>query len=83
MYVLHLLSVYPSNLIQAWGGAPQIRGEIKTLCKGAVALYGIPGDYTPTEITAHVKWLTGKQGIFKYGAINLKVRSTTSRSQLN
>ncbi|KAJ7479103.1 hypothetical protein FB451DRAFT_1365660 [Mycena latifolia] len=56
----------------AWGGASQIRGEIKTLCKGAVALYGIPGEYMPTEIIAHVKWLTSKKGIFKYGGINLK-----------
>ncbi|KAJ7215558.1 hypothetical protein GGX14DRAFT_562772 [Mycena pura] len=56
----------------AWSGAAQIRGEIKTHCKGAVALYGIPGEYTPTQIAAHVKWLTGKKGIFKYGGVNLK-----------
>ncbi|KAJ6522541.1 hypothetical protein DFH09DRAFT_1372661 [Mycena vulgaris] len=56
----------------AWGGASQIRGEIKTLCKGAVALYGIPGEYTVPEIVAYVKWLTGKRGIFKYGGINFK-----------
>ncbi|KAJ7470479.1 hypothetical protein FB451DRAFT_1559747 [Mycena latifolia] len=56
----------------AWGGASQVRGEVKTLCKAAVALYGIPGDYSPTEITKHVKWLTGKCRIFKYGGVNLE-----------
>ncbi|KAJ7852763.1 hypothetical protein B0H14DRAFT_2759267 [Mycena olivaceomarginata] len=56
----------------AWSGASQIRGGIKTLSKGAVALYGIPGEYMPTEIIGHIKWLTGKKGIFKYGGIDLK-----------
>ncbi|KAJ6473476.1 hypothetical protein DFH09DRAFT_1218922 [Mycena vulgaris] len=59
----------------AWGGAVQLRGEVKALCKSAVALYGIPGDYTPTEIVKHVKWLTDKRGIFKYGGIDLKAQT--------
>ncbi|KAJ7625427.1 hypothetical protein B0H17DRAFT_1188111 [Mycena rosella] len=56
----------------AWGGAPQLRGEIKSICKAAVASFGIPGDFTPAEITKHIKWLTGRKGIFKYGGIDLK-----------
>ncbi|KAJ7441187.1 hypothetical protein B0H11DRAFT_2292473 [Mycena galericulata] len=55
----------------AWSGASQLRGEVKTLCKAAVALYGIPGEFSPTEIVKHVKFLTGKKGIFKFGGINL------------
>ncbi|KAJ7474645.1 hypothetical protein B0H11DRAFT_2282201 [Mycena galericulata] len=62
-----------SHLVKyAWGGAPQLRGEVKTLCKGAVALYGIPGNYTPAQIIHHIEWLTGKKGIFKFGGIDLK-----------
>ncbi|KAJ6506001.1 hypothetical protein DFH09DRAFT_1200522 [Mycena vulgaris] len=59
----------------AWGGAAQLRGEVKVLCKSAVALYGIPGDYTAAEISKHVKWLTGKKGVFKYGGIDLKAQT--------
>ncbi|KAJ7236366.1 hypothetical protein C8J57DRAFT_1247859 [Mycena rebaudengoi] len=56
----------------AWGGAAQLRGEVKTICKSAVALFGIPGDFTPTQIAANVEWLTSPKGIYKYGGIDLK-----------
>ncbi|KAF8145349.1 hypothetical protein K438DRAFT_1945107 [Mycena galopus ATCC 62051] len=56
----------------AWGGAAQVRGEVKTLCKAGVALFGIPGEYSPEEIIKHIDWLIGKKGIFRYGGINLK-----------
>ncbi|KAJ7809959.1 hypothetical protein B0H14DRAFT_2864777 [Mycena olivaceomarginata] len=56
----------------AWSGAPQLRGEVKTLCKSAVKLFGIPGEYSPAEIAKHIKFLTGKKGIFKFGGINLQ-----------
>ncbi|KAJ6449732.1 hypothetical protein C8R45DRAFT_947184 [Mycena sanguinolenta] len=56
----------------AWGGARQLCGEVKTLCKSAVKLFGIPGAYTPAEIIKHVRFLTVKKGIFKFGGINLK-----------
>jgi hypothetical protein len=59
---------------KAWSGAPQLRGEVKTLCKSAVKLFGIPGEYSPAEIAKHIKFLTGKKGIFKFGGINLQVR---------
>ncbi|KAF7363253.1 hypothetical protein MVEN_00678400 [Mycena venus] len=59
----------------AWGGAPQVRGEVKTLAKGAVGLFGIPGNFTPDEIAGHIKWLTGKTGIFKFGGIDLEART--------
>ncbi|KAJ6579428.1 hypothetical protein B0H10DRAFT_1962844 [Mycena sp. CBHHK59/15] len=71
---LHIISI-GSVAPELGGGALQVRGEIKTHCKGAVALYGIPGDYTPTEIIKHVAWLTGKKGIFKYGGIDLAARN--------
>ncbi|KAJ6532203.1 hypothetical protein B0H10DRAFT_2247641 [Mycena sp. CBHHK59/15] len=45
-------------LTYAWGGAPQLRGEVKTLCKNA-----------------HITWLTGKKGIFKYGNIDLTAQT--------
>ncbi|KAJ7891526.1 hypothetical protein B0H13DRAFT_1887157 [Mycena leptocephala] len=56
----------------AWGGAAQLRGEVKALCKAAVALFGIPGEYSPEEIIKHIDWLIGKKSIFRYGGINLK-----------
>ncbi|KAJ7201713.1 hypothetical protein GGX14DRAFT_655939 [Mycena pura] len=59
----------------SWGGASQLRGEVKTLCKAAVELLGIPGDYTPAEIVGHVAWLTGRTSIFKFGNINLATRT--------
>ncbi|KAJ7097474.1 hypothetical protein C8R44DRAFT_889380 [Mycena epipterygia] len=55
----------------AWGGAPQLHGEIKNHSKSAVALYGIPGEFSPTEIVEHIKFLIGKKGVFKFGEINL------------
>ncbi|KAJ7307754.1 hypothetical protein DFH08DRAFT_1088565 [Mycena albidolilacea] len=59
----------------AWGGAPQVRGEVKTLCNGAVGLFGIPGDLTPEQIETHIKWLTGKTSIFKFGGIDLETQT--------
>ncbi|KAJ7653855.1 hypothetical protein B0H17DRAFT_1146917 [Mycena rosella] len=59
----------------AWGGASQIRGEIKRLCKDAVSLFGIPGTHAPAEIAKIVAWLTSKNGIFKFGGIDMKKRT--------
>ncbi|KAJ7868924.1 hypothetical protein B0H14DRAFT_3132490 [Mycena olivaceomarginata] len=59
----------------AWGGAPQVRGEVKTLCNGAVGLFGIPGDLTPEQIETHIRWLTGKTSIFKFGGIDLETHN--------
>ncbi|KAJ7236361.1 hypothetical protein C8J57DRAFT_1247854 [Mycena rebaudengoi] len=58
-----------------WGGASQIRSEVKTHAKSAVALFGIPGDFSQTEIVDLIAWLTCKKGIFKYGGIDLKNRT--------
>ncbi|KAJ7939776.1 hypothetical protein B0H13DRAFT_2300488 [Mycena leptocephala] len=55
------------SLSVAWGG--------RNAVKGAVVLYWIPGDYSPAEIVKHIKWLTGKKGIFKYGGIDLKAQT--------
>ena len=57
-----------------------MRGEVKVLCKAAVALFGIPGEYSPKEIIKHIEWLIGKKGIFRYGGINLKVSCLLSCS---
>lgn len=77
-YVCHLfgsatpkLTCYPP---QAWGGAAQMRGELKTIAKFNVALFGIPGNYSPSEIKDHVAWLLGSEGPFKFGGIDLEVR---------
>ncbi|KAJ7064423.1 hypothetical protein B0H15DRAFT_794656 [Mycena belliarum] len=56
----------------AWCGAAQLRGEVKALCKAAVALFGIPGEYSQQEIITHIDWLIGKKGVFRYGGINLE-----------
>jgi hypothetical protein len=50
-----------------------LRGDVKTLCNAAVDLYGIAGNFTQNEIVEHVKFLTGKMGIFKYRGIDLEV----------
>ncbi|KAJ7797175.1 hypothetical protein B0H14DRAFT_2912450 [Mycena olivaceomarginata] len=53
-----------------------VRGEVKTLCNGiAVGLFGIPGDLTPEQIETHIKWLTGKTSIFKFGGIDLETHT--------
>ncbi|KAJ7894723.1 hypothetical protein B0H14DRAFT_2559146 [Mycena olivaceomarginata] len=49
-----------------------LRGDVKTLCNAAVDLYGIAGNFTQNEIVEHVKFLTGKMGIFKYRGIDLE-----------
>ncbi|KAJ7432718.1 hypothetical protein B0H11DRAFT_2229249 [Mycena galericulata] len=59
----------------AWSGAPQLRGELKNHSKSAVALYGIPGEFSPPEIVEHIKFLLGKKGVFKFGGIDLKART--------
>ncbi|KAJ7822994.1 hypothetical protein B0H14DRAFT_1314786 [Mycena olivaceomarginata] len=59
----------------AWGGASQLRGEVKTLCKAAVCLFGIPGKHSNQEIVDIIKWLTSKKGIFKFGDLDIAART--------
>ncbi|KAJ7020882.1 hypothetical protein C8F04DRAFT_1123683 [Mycena alexandri] len=65
----------PSSPFKAWGGAAQVRGEVKGLCVAAVSLFGIPGTHTPSEIRDIIEWLTSKKAIFKYGDVDVKART--------
>ncbi|KAJ7112282.1 hypothetical protein C8R44DRAFT_251291 [Mycena epipterygia] len=66
-----------ANLVSyAWGGAAQLRGEVKILCKAVVLLFGIPGAHSPEQIVKIIEWLINpKKGIFKYGGIDIATRT--------
>ncbi|KAJ7664679.1 hypothetical protein B0H14DRAFT_3075622 [Mycena olivaceomarginata] len=65
-----------ANLITyAYGGAAQLRGQVKTLCVAAVSLFNIPGKRSREEIKDLVGWLTCKKNIFKYGGVDIKKRT--------
>ncbi|KAJ7155601.1 hypothetical protein C8R46DRAFT_1226674 [Mycena filopes] len=63
-----------------WGGAAQVRGEVKRLCVNAVSLYGLPGNHSPDNIKGIVEWLTSTKGIFKHGGVDVALRAPSKRT---
>jgi hypothetical protein len=77
VYLFSLKRCQANTHIEAYGGAAQLRGQVKTLCVAAVSLFNIPGKRSREEIKDLVGWLTCKKNIFKYGGVDIKVRVHT------